>query len=296
MPVRRRLQGDGAATWLPFEESKLRLLKDRIRRYPGHIRTQWLTTDDGTDIYLEAGTIDEIVIKTSKSSGGVAVLYVSPYQFLVRVYAKDTMLWETVQPMFDLLKDRPDLRGMVSQYNLFARRFSVSKDGSTVSLARDETVNIPYLYSRLEVRASALNKSGVIGATADIRTPISFSPYFHPPLVNAGSQWGSKAAVLWQFGKHYDYTSHPLTSENKWCVTKLAGGALKTTELHSYDQAWDYPTPILLSYVYSTNSGVAADGWLAYVVRDYVWPQFSNVGGTYSVIVRLFSEVSGWLV
>ena len=103
MPVRRRLEGEGAATWLPFAESKLRLLKDRIRRYPGHIRTQWLTTDNGTDIYLEAGAIDEIFIKTAQTSGGVAVLYTgarrqvtpdNPYYFLdtkylIRVYDKD---------------------------------------------------------------------------------------------------------------------------------------------------------------------------------------------------------------
>lgn len=88
-----------------------------------------------------------------------------------------------------------------------------------VALTRDENATIPFTYSRSEYRASALNKNGVIGATADIRPPISYSPYFHPPLVNAGSQWGSKAAVPWQFGKHVDYTSHPLTSENKRTIT-----------------------------------------------------------------------------
>ena len=75
MPVRRRLEGDGAATWLPFAESKLRWLKDRVARYPNHIRTQRLAVDDGTEIVLEAGLVDEIFIKTAQKAGGVAVLY-----------------------------------------------------------------------------------------------------------------------------------------------------------------------------------------------------------------------------
>ena len=119
MPVRRRLEGEGAATWLRFTESKLRWLKDRIAHYPNHIKAQRLTADNGTEIYVAAGMIDEIFIKTSPSSGGVAVLYTgakrqvypnNPYYFLdtkilIRVYDKDKVVWETLLPVYDSAKN-----------------------------------------------------------------------------------------------------------------------------------------------------------------------------------------------
>jgi hypothetical protein len=283
MPVRRRLDGDGAANWLPFAESKLRLLKERIRRYPGHIRTQWLTTDNGTDIYLEAGAIDEILIKTTQSSGGVAVLYTgasrqvtpgNPYffgdtKYMIRVYERDKVVWETVQPVYDTVKNPfglPIAPGDV-MYFVGLQRFSVDGKGKTAAVA--------YGYGPYGYLGAAVNKNGLIGGPQDLNLAIDGTTFGSFCPINFGAQWGGKSAVLWPFANE-----HVERATRTWGMTRLANGVLTSKELHDFGQFPGLP-PYRQSSARAYRSGVDSSGNLAYINRDYVWPQYA--AGTYTI-------------
>ena len=301
MPVRRRLEGDGAATWLPFAESKLRLLKDRIRRYPGHIRTQWLTTDNGTDIYLEAGAVDEIVIKTAQSSGGVAVFYTgasrqvtpgNPYffgdtKYMIRVYDRDKVVWETVQPVYDTVKNPfglPIAPGDVMYY-AGVQRFSVDGKGKTAAVAYE----YPYGYL-----GAAANKSGLIGAPQDLSMAIFSTTFGSFCPINFGAQWAG-SSLLWPFANEYPDVTGFDTLKRRWGMTRLAGGALQSRELHDFGQV-QHVAPYYQSSARAYRSGVDNSGNLAYINRDYIWPQYA--AGAYTILndagaVLASSQVDG---
>ena len=139
-----------------------------------------------------------------------------------------------------------------------------------------ETAAVMYSYPYGYIGA-AVNKKGLIGNPVDRSLVVDTTTFGSFAAADTGPQW----PVLWSFANEYPDLTGFDTYKRRWGMTRLAGGALQSNELHDYGQVQHVP-PYYQSSARVFMSSIDKGGRIAYVNRDYRWPQ--NSAGTYTII------------
>ena len=116
----------------------------------------------------------------------------------------------------------------------------------------------------------------MIGNPVDRSLVVSGTTFGSSVAVDTGPQW----PVLWSFANEYPDLTGFDTYKRRWGMTRLMGGTLQSKELHDYGQV-QHAAPYYQSSARMFLSGTDKGGRIAYVNRDYRWPQYA--AGTYTI-------------